>query len=436
MNPLSKRIDSYRNMSDHDQFRLFAIILGIVLTIDVLAVGVVSFFEPMFDLTNYYGNISDVVDGHLMPYSDFRFEYPPAALLVFLVPKIFSWDLVSFHFSYAIFAALAYVLFAKYLLKITDHYGIQRANVYISLIVLAIVGNQFITARNDIFAVLMVTLAFYCFAVKRYDLSAVFLAIGAMIKIYPVILVPMFMIIFLSRKDWKGMFRYAIVSGVACVLMELPFIIADPSTAFAYLTYHSDRGLQVEGVVSSVLTFVNLFVPIIDEIGIYYGSNTIVGDIPDMCAHILDKALYILLIISALWMLYRCCRTTFDDDRKEFRILTTISIIILFVFITFSKVYSAQYMLWFLSLLPLLLLSPVDGCYDRMVRLTAYYVIFAIPSSALAFTIGGLYPDDNVIPILLVLLKNVFHVVLFIFIIRMFVTWTSDADRRTERIDS
>ena len=305
MNPLSKRIDSYRNMSDHDQFRLFAIILGIVLTIDVLAVGVVSFFEPMFDLTNYYGNISDVVDRHLMPYSDFRFEYPPAALLVFLVPKIFSWDLVSFHFSYAIFAALAYILFAKYLLKITDHYGIQRANVYISLIVLAIVGNQFITARNDIFAVLMVTLAFYCFAVKRYDLSAVFLAIGAMIKIYPVILVPMFMIIFLSRKDWKGMFRYAIVSGVACVLMELPFIIADPSTAVAYLTYHSDRGLQVEGVVSSVLTFVNLFVPIIDEIGIYYGSNTIVGDIPDMCAHILDKALYILLIISALWMLYR-----------------------------------------------------------------------------------------------------------------------------------
>lgn len=436
MNPLSKRIDSYRNMSDHDQFRLFAIILGIVLTIDVLAVGVVSFFEPMFDLTNYYGNISDAVDRHLMPYSDFRFEYPPAALLVFLVPKIFSWDLVSFHFSYAIFAALAYVLFAKYLLKITDHYGIQRANVYISLIVLAIVGNQFITARNDIFAVLMVTLAFYCFAVKRYDLSAVFLAIGAMIKIYPVILVPMFMIIFLSRKDWKGMFRYAIVSGVACVLMELPFIIADPSTAFAYLTYHSDRGLQVEGVVSSVLTFVNLFVPIIDEIGIYYGSNTIVGDIPDMCAHILDKALYILLIISALWMLYRCCRTTLDDDRKEFRILTTISIIILFVFITFSKVYSAQYMLWFLSLLPLLLLSPGDGCYDRMVRLTAYYVIFAIPSSALAFTIGGLYPDDNVIPILLVLLKNVLHVVLFIFIIRMFVTWTSDADRRTERIDS
>lgn len=436
MNPLSKRIDSYRNMSDHDQFRLFAIILGIVLTIDVLAVGVVSFFEPMFDLTNYYGNISDVVDRHLMPYSDFRFEYPPAALLVFLVPKIFSWDLVSFHFSYAIFAALAYILFAKYLLKITDHYGIQRANVYISLIVLAIVGNQFITARNDIFAVLMVTLAFYCFAVKRYDLSAVFLAIGAMIKIYPVILVPMFMIIFLSRKDWKGMFRYAIVSGVACVLMELPFIIADPSTAFAYLTYHSDRGLQVEGVVSSVLTFVNLFVPIIDEIGIYYGSNTIVGDIPDMCAHILDKALYILLIISALWMLYRCCRTTLDDDRKEFRILTTISIIILFVFITFSKVYSAQYMLWFLSLLPLLLLSPGDGCYDRMVRLTAYYVIFAIPSSALAFTIGGLYPDDNVIPILLVLLKNVFHVVLFIFIIKLFVTWTSDADRRTERIDS
>lgn len=428
MNPLSKRIDSYRNMSDDDQFRLFAIILGIVLAIDVLAVGAVSFFEPMFDLSNYYGNINDVVDGHLMPYSDFRFEYPPAALLVFLVPRLFSWDLVSFHFSYAIFAALAYVLFARYLLKTTDHYGIQRANVYISIIVLAIVGNQFITARNDIFAVLMVILAFYCFATGRYDLSAAVLAVGAMIKIYPIILVPVFMILFLSRRDWKGMLRYAVVSGCVCLLFELPFIIADPGTAFAYLTYHSDRGLQVEGVVSSMITFVNLFVPIIDEIGIYYGSNTIVGDIPDMCARILDKALYVALIVSVLWMLHRCRRASVDGDRDGLRILTTMSLIIIFVFITFSKVYSAQYMLWFLSLLPLLLLSPGDGRYGSMVRFAAYYTIFAIPSSALAFTIGGMYPEDNVIPILLVLLKNVFHLVLFVFIVRTFIAWTTDAD--------
>ena len=87
MRLLSRRINSYRNMSDDEQFRWFAIILGIVLAIDVLAVGIVSFFEPMFDMSNYYGNISDVIDNHLMPYSGFKFEYPPAALLVFAVPK-------------------------------------------------------------------------------------------------------------------------------------------------------------------------------------------------------------------------------------------------------------------------------------------------------------------------------------------------------------
>ena len=50
MRLLSRRINSYRNMSDDEQFRWFAIILGIVLAIDVLAVGIVSFFEPMFDM--------------------------------------------------------------------------------------------------------------------------------------------------------------------------------------------------------------------------------------------------------------------------------------------------------------------------------------------------------------------------------------------------
>ena len=429
MRLLSRRINSYRNMSDDEQFRWFAIILGIVLAIDVLAVGIVSFFEPMFDMSNYYGNISDVIDNHLMPYGGFKFEYPPAALLVFAVPKLFSWDLVSFHFSYAIFAALAYVLFARYLLRITDHFGIQRANVYISIIVLAIIGNQFITARNDIFAILAVTVAFYCFTKERYDLSAVALAVGAMIKIYPIILIPMFMIVFLSRRDWVRMFRFAIVSCLVCVIIELPFLIADPSTAFAYLSYHSDRGLQVEGVVSSVITFINLFAPIIDEIGIYYGSNTIVGDIPDMCARILDKALYVMLVVSSLWMIYRCHRMESVDEKQELRILSAMSIIILFVFITFSKVYSAQYMLWFLSLFPLLLLSSDDDRYSKMVRLTALYVLFAVPSSAVAFMIGGLYPEDNVIPILLVLMKNVFHIILFAFIIRSFIEWTSDIDR-------
>ena len=300
---------------------------------------------------------------------------------------------------------------------------------YISIIVLAIIGNQFITARNDIFAILAVTVAFYCFTKERYDLSAVALAVGAMIKIYPIILIPMFMIVFLSRRDWVRMFRFAIVSCLVCVIIELPFLIADPSTAFAYLSYHSDRGLQVEGVVSSVITFINLFTPIIDEIGIYYGSNTIVGDIPDMCARILDKALYVMLVASSLWMIYRCHRMESVDEKQELRILSAMSIIILFVFITFSKVYSAQYMLWFLSLFPLLLLSSDDDRYSKMVRLTALYVLFAVPSSAVAFMIGGPYPEDNVIPILLVLMKNVFHIILFAFIIRSFMEWTSDIDR-------
>ncbi|WP_400150039.1 hypothetical protein, partial [Candidatus Methanarcanum hacksteinii] len=117
------------------------------------------------------------------------------------------------------------------------------------------------------------------------------------------------------------------------------------------------------------------------------------------------------------------------DEKQELRILSAMSIIILFVFITFSKVYSAQYMLWFLSLFPLLLLSSDDDRYSKMVRLTALYVLFAVPSSAVAFMIGGLYPEDNVIPILLVLMKNVFHIILFAFIIRSFMEWTSDIDR-------
>ena len=69
------------------------------------------------DVDHYWNNINDWYDHGLIPYKDYVFEYPPFSLVIFLIPRIFSWDLNSFHYSYAILCMIAYVIAARCTLK-------------------------------------------------------------------------------------------------------------------------------------------------------------------------------------------------------------------------------------------------------------------------------------------------------------------------------
>ncbi len=407
------------------QYRLLLLVI-LLCTIFFVIVSVIgdTFFSDVgvSDVIHYYDNISNIIDKHLWPYSsEFPFEYPPLTLLVFLVPKIFSWDSMSFHIFYNIFAALCFALMCYFMFKIASEFKKNRYSMFLFFLMTILVLNLVLFDRNDIFAVTLVVGAIYAYLKEKYWLAAILLGFGAMIKVYPILLVPVFMIMFISKRDWKNTVIFPIIAAAVCLIIELPFIIHDPNTAFSWVTFHSERGLQAEAVVSSIVLLINFFWPCIDKISTEeYFSNTLYGEFPDAIASAMTPILLAALIAVFVMVLFRMLKTKCPDKNSELRILAIMSFIAITTFITFNKVYSSQYVMWFFTLIPLFILRK-DSVFFKKVMI---FAILALFSGLVAFTIGTI-AGFNAIPILIVFFKNVAHVVLFISVIKIFLNTTN-----------
>lgn len=425
---LERYRDKFDKMSEKDQLKLTIVIIMVcslifsaaLMITDFITGGIDDITKSYSDVSHYFINISDVVDKHLIPYSETPLEYPPFTLVIFLIPKIFAWDWPFYHVAYNIFAGLAYSVFAVFAFRIANTFKKNRYSLFIYVLILIAVCNLMIYDRNDVFAVMFITLAFYLYLKDKHWLAAICIACAAMIKIYPIIFVPVFMILFLSKKDWRNTIQFVLISGLTCLLMELPFIIIDPSTAFSWVTYHSGRGLQAEGVVSSFIMMINLFVPCIEG-GIYLDDSksvTLHGALPDAVASCMDYILIIAMIAALIWMLYRVCKA---QNKDHFRTLAMMGLIMVMTFITFSKVYSAQYSLWILTLIPFVILAKGKGD-SRFYKTVIYFMVASFASQCVAFMVGS-SPCDWLITII-IFIKNILHLCLFYFILRMFIDHT------------
>ena len=161
----------------------------------------------------------------------------------------------------------------------------------------------------------------------------------------------------------------------------------------------------------------NLFVPIVDNVSLHNGSSEIAGAIPDAIAGYLGILQVIAVAAVALWMFYRICK---NQECDRFRCLAMMSLLVIMVFIAFSKVYSGQYMLWILAIIPFVFIDHHED--SRLTKNVFVFGILSLLSSAMAFSIG--IHTDSAIPVLIVLAKNISHVVLMVLLFKIFIDST------------
>lgn len=311
------------------------------------------------DVNNYYHQALAVFDGKV-PYKDFVFEYPPLMLLFICFPMVFSKDPAVYVSIYMCMTVVFYILTVYYLNKITEKLNVGNGMLCAIMLATILFLMARIFLRNDIFAIFFIAASLYYYLEKRYTLSFLLIALGIMTKIFPIVIAFALVIPFLFRKRYVDAIRYVIVGIAVCVIVTLPFLIIDPGSAFAYLTYHSDRGLQVESVAASIIDTINLFVNIaVPSFG--YGSSNITGKIPDLVAKILTPIMALLFIGLLAWCLYkkRNCDDEVDDNLVI--IICTVSILI---FVVFNKVFSTQYMLWIMTFISLMLCIGNDSRFN------------------------------------------------------------------------
>ncbi len=286
----------------------------------------------------------------------------------------------------------------------------------------------FILQRNDIFPVILVLVSLWLYLNGRYELAFAVMAVAGLTKLYPLIfLVPM-MLPFLMRLDWRMMAKGVIIVSLVALIAELPFLIADPSTAFDYLTYHSDRGLQVESIASSVIMMVSLFTDMGISVVFDYGSDNLTGAFPDSIAPYMNMVMMAILALFVLTAIFVYRKTDLKD--RQGPVMAVLCLVLIMLFVTFSKVYSTQYIVWVVSLIPFTFLSCLSRIHRKEIWiLTLVYTLLSVCSMLGYQDLIELEPYA----IILTFLKNLSFVVLVADVIHLF--WfelskkEGDADR-------
>lgn len=386
--------------------------------------ALISFFILVFtgsnyywgDLDHYYVNAGDVLNG-LIPYKDIMFEYPPLSLVFMIVPRAISWDLNSFHY---ICAAMTYVWIALgiyFLYKIADEHIGYRWRVHFLLAVLIVFGTYFVIARNDVYPAVISIIGIWLYLGRRYPLAFVVITVAAMTKLYPAIFLLPMMAPFILRRNWIILGKCIAASAAVILLVELPFLIADPGTAFAYLTYHSDRGIQIESVASGFFMFASLLFP--SDIGVVfnYGSDNLTGVGPEALAPFMNAIMAIVLVAFFVIMLSRLSKSE-TAQGNIIPLVALMSTAMLMLFILFSKVYSAQYFIWIVLALPFTQLA----CFGKVHRreILAITLVFGIFTMLSYFAYPKyLLVEFNTYPVMMVFMKNILHILLTVEILHL-----------------
>jgi uncharacterized membrane protein len=337
---------------------IFIVIFNTVYPIKYSAVGL------------YFNDASKILNG-LLPYRDFTFEYPPLAAVFFLIPRLitstYSTYSILYHGEVLIFLILGLMM----LFAVAHRLGKapwKLLSVY-SLGVLAIgpiIGEQF-----DIFAAVMTLLAVYFFWLGKTKTSWMFLALGTMIKLYPVLIAPVFLFYYLRNRQYTRIWQGISCFVVTCLFILLPELVTGPASLSNLAEYHLSRGLQLESILSTVLLMANKLGFISVSVDFYSGSWNIVSP----ASEILER-MSTYLLLMALFIVYILIYKQIRPGKSQFSRIGAYLLLVFLALLIFSKVLSPQYIIWLLPLLPILFVGwrSLIWTIFVLVGLLTYYV--------------------------------------------------------------
>jgi uncharacterized membrane protein len=227
--------------------------------IEILAAASMVFLVGVWEhlpvvVPNHYTDVASIFwrDGigtgpHLIPYYQFTFEYP--VLVGFLVYLASSIRLYVPDFS----TALNYYVLATdavlYLFTIgtiilvyrmVELLGVEKGRIWKGFLI-APSFLMFTVYNWDIIAIFFATLSIYCYLRGDKTKSALSLGLGISAKLYPCMLIPVYM---LEESNWKGRLRALLVPVAVFGMLNLPFILANFSGWLETWKFHAGWGIE------------------------------------------------------------------------------------------------------------------------------------------------------------------------------------------------
>jgi hypothetical protein len=298
--------------------------------------------------TPVYQRYGDAMLDGQVPYLDFRVEYPPAALPVFLLPAIGDrHDEGTYRRNFERLMvlcgllAVAGVAIALSALRA----GPERLFAALGFAALAPLAlGSVILTRFDLWPTALLVLGLAAALAERKRTGLGLLGLAAAAKIFPVVVVPP-ALVYVWRRYGR---REAVVCGAifagVLALCFLPFVRLSPGGVWDSLHRQADRPLQIESLGSSFLLVAHQFGAWTVHLNLSHGSQNQGGSLAGALAAF-QSAVQALVVI-ALWIAF--ARGPAMPER-----LVRYSAACVAAFVAFGKVLSPQFLIWLIPLVPL-----------------------------------------------------------------------------------
>ena len=325
--------------------------LVILAAIAAMLVGIfVAGFEggPGITDTPVYQTYGERIASGDVPYRDFVVEYPPGALVPFVLPALVSSTQDGFDAAFQdtmVFAlALASVLIVLSLEALRASTGRVVLAVGAFLAGVALLG-PFVMTRFDLYAA-AVTLAAVCAILyRRRYLGPILLGVAIATKIYPAVLLPL-----LVTRTWKRNGSAVALRGLAltvgtAIAVYLPFAILAPEGVTRSVWRQVGRPLQIESLGSGVLlAFHHAFgMPLAWASGA--GSQNLSGTVATVASGVTTLAGIAALLL--VWVRFARGDT---ESAARFARYGAAAVV---AFVAFGKVASPQFLIWLLAVVVL-----------------------------------------------------------------------------------
>ena len=249
-------------------------------------------------------------------------EYPPVTGLIMWATSFLVGNgedkFINYFDVNALLVALLFIATVVFLKRLKPELW------YLLPIAPAVVASLYL--NWDIWAVISALAAIYYFDVGKYNKSAIALGLSIATKFFPIVLLLPIALILFRKSKLKELILYLAFTSATWLLINLPFIITTPTGWLRFFKLNSERSAD-------------------------WGSIWHALEIFGLKINHLNVITVIAFALGALAF------TLFVFGIPEVPKLATIAFFIVAIFVTTSKVYSPQYILW---LTPLAILAMVD----------------------------------------------------------------------------
>jgi hypothetical protein len=297
------------------------------------------------DLDFYFGYVQRAANGDV-PYRDFAVEYPPAAWLLMRAPGTTDWVAYVHRFAW-IATALEVAAFALFLAIAWQLSPRRFWLVAATYVVTTTFLREFLPTRLDGGLLFLLMLwSWWTLVPGQAGMTATrTLAYGVLgfatsYKLAPVLMLP-FALAHHSRRARGGELWILLLSFA--VGAAVPFILVWPASgaaSFGFLTYHIERGLEIESVWATLLWPARWFG---QPLSAAHVENTIelIGPATGMLSQLSGAV----ALGATAWCLAA------ETARPWRGSAVVVGALGLAVFVVLSKVLSPQYFVWLLPLL-------------------------------------------------------------------------------------